>query len=319
MMCLRVDNRLKVHPLALSPSVHRVNQSKTGVSIGYRALTSACSIINSARCFYFSQRNPWRYFKMIFTHSCNQPTIQLPNSALSGVNLIPGSDYKGYSMYEARIDAAQTVPLTSPEDKACVHYYYFITGSGKCEREGGKEGYDVGPDHVVALSSNITHTLKVSAEGAMRVLVVYYPDVTVAYKSLELVKSLSDLVGTERDISFGNGNSRRFTVKKDGFPLTITNTRVMASTSSKQEYKNQIEAAYYIAGTMTYHWQDGDGGWTGEQTKVDKKNGTNYFMNMHDKHEMVASDNDCFCICVFNPALTGNEIHNYGKDGFSSY
>ncbi|XP_022086707.1 uncharacterized protein LOC110977151 isoform X2 [Acanthaster planci] len=256
---------------------------------------------------------------MIVTHSCNQPTISLPNSALSGVNVIAGNDYSGYSMYEARIKAGQSVSLRSPDNQHCVHHYYFITGCGKCKREGVKDEYYVGPDHVVALSSDVTHTLYVSAEGDMRVLVVYYPDLQVVYKSLELIRSLSELLGTDKDIAFGNGNSRRFIVKKDGFPLTITNTRVAAETSSKQEYRNHIEAAYYIHGSTTYYWQDDGDRWTHEQTKTDEKNGTNYFMNLHDKHEMITGEKDCFCICIFDPALNGDETHRFTEDGFSSY
>ncbi|XP_022084377.1 uncharacterized protein LOC110975849 [Acanthaster planci] len=254
---------------------------------------------------------------MIVTHSCNLPTITLPNTALSGVQLVSEDDYKGFTAYEARIEAGESVPLRSPDHEACVHYYYVISGSGKCVKNGGKGEFLVGPDQLVALSSDLTHTL--STEGAMRVFVVYYPDAELAFKSLELVRSLSEVVGNDREVDWVTGVSRRFTIKQDGFPLGIHNTLVRQGLRSRFQYRNHIEGVYYLSGQATYHWQDDSGQWTSERSKVDEGNGTNYLMNIHDKHIVEIHEEDAICICIFDPVLTGKETHHHSKDGFSSY
>ena len=217
-------------------------------------------------------------------------------------------------MYEARIPASH---LRSP-NKRSIHIYYCISGVGKCTTKNGTQ-HKVCPDTVVALSSDVAYDMTVSAEGAMRLFVAYYPDINVAYRSLALVRSLSELVGTERDIDWGQGHSRRFLIKQDGFPIGVHNTWVHPKTSSRLGYQNHNESVYYISGSVTYRWKDTSGEWIHENTKTDKEDGTNYLMNIHDPHVMEIHDEDAYYICIFDPVLTGNENHQFTEDGFSGY
>ena len=254
---------------------------------------------------------------MKVTHSADVPTITLPNSALSGVQLVAEGDC-GYTSYEARIPANAVVPLRSPDDSKSVHIYYCISGNGKYTTPDGTEN-DFTPHTAIALSSDMTYQLAVSAEGAMRVFLAYRQDADGECKSLAVVRHLSELVGTERDVDWTSGRSHRYLIKEDGFPIGLHNTSVYAKTKSKLEYRNHIESVYYIAGKATYHWADTNGKWVKEETKIDKDNGTTFFMNLNDPHLVEIDDKESCCLCIFDPVLGGKETHDLSQEKFSIY
>ncbi|XP_022099709.1 uncharacterized protein LOC110984160 [Acanthaster planci] len=250
-------------------------------------------------------------------HSVDLPEVTLPNSALTGVQLTDYKDYDKFSTYEARIPAKSTVPLRSPESENSVHIYYCISGKGTCGESGDQR--DVSPDTVVALSFDMTFELTVSAESDMRLFVVYYPDAKMGYRSLAVVRGLSEIVGTDRDINWLSGRSRRYLIKQDGFPVSIYNTWVYPKTSTRLHYENHIESAYFLAGKLTYQWQDTSGEWVHANAKTDCNNGTNYLMNMHDCHVLKNHDEDAYCICIFDPVLIGAEEYQPTKGVFLGY
>lgn len=64
-----------------------------------------------------------------------------------------------------------------------------------------------------------------------------------------IVRNLAELIGTERDVAWGNGQSRRFLLERDGMGYTVTDTTILANTESWLEYKNHKEACYCIEGS----------------------------------------------------------------------
>lgn len=126
-----------------------------------------------------------------------------------------------------------------------------------------------------------------------------------------LIKSLETLIGTSRDVDWGNGNSRRFLVQQDGMNFSLTDTIVKAGSRSFLEYKNHLEACYCIGGSGEIHDPA-----TGEVHRIEP--GTMYALDKHDQHYLVAND-ELRLVCVFLPALKGNESHKFAADGSSSY
>ena len=126
-----------------------------------------------------------------------------------------------------------------------------------------------------------------------------------------IVKNLSDLEKTERDVFWGNGQSRRFLIENDGMPFSLTDTIVNAGSVSLLQYRNHFEACYCIEGE-------------GEVECKDKifiiLPGTMYAVNKHDKHYLRAKT-DMRLICVFSPPLKGTETHkvNLNKNESSTY
>lgn len=123
-----------------------------------------------------------------------------------------------------------------------------------------------------------------------------------------IVRRLSDLTPVE----WGNGLSRRFLVEQDGMGYTLTDTIVRAGTRSALHYQKHLEACYCIAGR-------------GEVVHVDGSRhvlepGTMYALDQYDQHYLVAAeDEDLRLVCVFAPALRGDERHQLNDQTFSHY
>lgn len=127
-----------------------------------------------------------------------------------------------------------------------------------------------------------------------------------------IVRSLKEIIGTSRDVDWGNGNSRRFLIEKDGMSYSLTDTITKAGTRSLLEYKNHLEACYCIEGSGEVHDTK-----TGEVHSISP--GTMYALDKNEKHYLVAKDEDLRLVCVFSPALRGDESHKLGEAGSSSY
>jgi L-ectoine synthase len=119
-----------------------------------------------------------------------------------------------------------------------------------------------------------------------------------------IVRTLEDIIGSENDISAKTGTwaSRRMLLKKDGMGFSFHDTTIFAGTTTLIWYKNHLEAVYCVGGEGELEVIE-----TGEIFKI--KDGTMYALNGHEKHYLRASS-DMRMICVFNPPLTGKEVHD---------
>ena len=126
-----------------------------------------------------------------------------------------------------------------------------------------------------------------------------------------IIRKLDDIKGSERDVSWGNGQSRRFLLERDGMGFSLTNTLVKAGTESLIQYKNHVEACYCIQGDGEIELMNG------EVYPIEV--GTMYAPNAHDTHYLRGGNSDMHLISVFLPALTGQEAHNFDSHEGSSY
>ncbi|GAA0442047.1 ectoine synthase [Lentibacillus halophilus] len=126
-----------------------------------------------------------------------------------------------------------------------------------------------------------------------------------------IVKKLKDILDTKNDIYGYNWNSRRILLKKDGMGYSMADTVVKKGTETFIWYKNHYETCYCIEGEGELELADENGKKTGEIYKIRPE--TMYALNGNEKHYLRATSEDMRLICVFNPALTGNETHD--KDG----
>jgi len=113
-------------------------------------------------------------------------------------------------------------------------------------------------------------------------------------------------------VIWGNGLSTRLLVNADGMGYSVTETTVWAGTSSMLQYRHHLEACYCIEGTGTVV----------DAVGVDHpiSPGVLYALDQHDAHHLVAGpDTDLRLICVFTPALQGDEAHTLTSAGFSRY
>ncbi|CAN7746503.1 ectoine synthase [Mesorhizobium sp. LjNodule214] len=126
-----------------------------------------------------------------------------------------------------------------------------------------------------------------------------------------IVRKLVDIEGTERDLAWGNGRSRRFLIKADGVPYSLTDTIVKAGTSSFLQYRNHVETCYCIAGKGRVRDD-----LTGEEHPIVP--GTMYALDKHDAHHLIADEEDLRLVCVFLPSLNGDEVHDIASTELSS-
>ena len=119
-----------------------------------------------------------------------------------------------------------------------------------------------------------------------------------------IIRKLEDV----KTVEWGNGLSRRFLLEKDGMGYTVTDTIVNKGTKSLLEYENHLEACYCIEGKGSVIEMDG--------TEHEIVPGTIYALDKHDSHYLCASaDEDLRLVCMFTPALTGDEHHTFGESG----
>lgn len=116
------------------------------------------------------------------------------------------------------------------------------------------------------------------------------------------VIKLEDVIGTEHDINGGTWVSRRLLLKKDNMGFAVNDTIIKAGTETHIWYQNHLEAVYCIKGEGEVE--------TIKDGKIHKINpGTLYALDEHDEH-MLRGITDMRVICVFNPPLTGREVHD---------
>lgn len=122
-----------------------------------------------------------------------------------------------------------------------------------------------------------------------------------------IVRTLDEIAGSGRDVRAENGNwvSRRFLLRDEGMGFSFHETTIFAGTETYIWYKNHLEAVYCVGGSGEI--EDLESGITHVI-----RDGTMYALNGHERHYLRASE-DMRLICVFNPPLTGREVHD--KDG----
>lgn len=116
---------------------------------------------------------------------------------------------------------------------------------------------------------------------------------------------LEDVIGTEHEVKGENWTSRRLILKDTGMGYSVHDTIIKAGTETHLWYKNHLETVYCIEG-------DGE-----VETLADNKihkivAGTVYALDQHDEH-LLRANTDMRMVCVFNPPVTGTEMHD--EDG----
>ena len=124
-----------------------------------------------------------------------------------------------------------------------------------------------------------------------------------------IVRNLVELAGTERDVRGDGWRSRRLLRRDDGVKFSLHLTEIEAGTELELEYTNHFEANYCIAGNGEVIEMA-----SGKAHQLDP--GTMYTLDQHDRH-ILRVTSPMTLLCVFWPALVGNESHD-AKGGYPS-
>lgn len=117
-----------------------------------------------------------------------------------------------------------------------------------------------------------------------------------------IVRSLGDVAGTRREARAPTFVSRRLVLADDGLGFSFHDTVLHAGTVTTMQYLNHVESVYCV---------DGEGELTNRETgEVHAiRPGVLYALDGHELHELRAIT-DLRMMCVFNPPLTGQEVHD---------
>lgn len=117
-----------------------------------------------------------------------------------------------------------------------------------------------------------------------------------------LIKKLSNIRSTERDVKDKGWRSLRLLLASDGMGFSFHITLLKAGGEWNFHYKHHLEAVLVLRGTGTVEDLA-----TGKCHPL--KPGTLYALNNHDRH-ILRAETQLTTVCVFNPPVTGNEVHD---------
>ncbi len=117
-----------------------------------------------------------------------------------------------------------------------------------------------------------------------------------------IVRTLEEITDTERDVKTEHWRSKRIVLAGDGVGFSLHETVLDAGSVNDFWYANHIEAVYVIEG----HGELVDDE-TGETHRLEP--GVMYLADAHQRHTLRALT-PFRAVCVFNPPLTGREVHD---------
>ena len=121
-----------------------------------------------------------------------------------------------------------------------------------------------------------------------------------------IVRHLKDAQRSERRVLCPKGNweSTRLLLRDDNMGFSFHITTIYAGKTCHLHYINHLEAVYCLRGTGQVTTTDDGQTWRIEP-------GVIYALDQHDRHILQADpDVDLEFACVFNPPVTGQEVHN---------
>ncbi len=120
-----------------------------------------------------------------------------------------------------------------------------------------------------------------------------------------IVRKLKTIRASENNVKSDGWESARLLLAGDGMGFSFHLTKLYAGSELRMHYKHHLEAVMVLKGTGTIE----DLG-TGETHEL--RPGVLYALNENDEH-IVRPETDILTACVFNPPVTGGEVHD--KDG----
>jgi L-ectoine synthase len=117
-----------------------------------------------------------------------------------------------------------------------------------------------------------------------------------------LVRNLKEARGGDRNVLSAGWESARLLLKDDAMGFSFHITVMYAGEQLRMHYKHHLEAVYVLSGDGTIEDLA-----TGIVHRLEP--GVMYALDAHDRH-VVRPRTDLVTACVFNPPVTGREVHD---------
>ncbi len=117
-----------------------------------------------------------------------------------------------------------------------------------------------------------------------------------------IVRTLASIIDTPAHVKGDAFESRRILLAADRLGYSLHDTLCKAGTEQRLEYRNHVETNYVIEGQGEV-----ENIATGEVWALGP--GTVYVLDQHEAH-LLRAETDLRIVCIFTPALTGQETHD---------
>ena len=117
-----------------------------------------------------------------------------------------------------------------------------------------------------------------------------------------IIRDIREPATSERKVKTDSWDSIRLLLKDDDVGFSFHITTMYAGKTLEMHYRNHYESVFVMNGEGTIE----DLG-TGETHEL--RPGVLYVLNKHDRH-IVRPRTDILAACVFNPPITGKEVHD---------
>ena len=115
------------------------------------------------------------------------------------------------------------------------------------------------------------------------------------------IRRLDDITDTDQDVRGDGWRARRHFVRRDGLGFSMSETTVEAGREMQLWYKHHQEACFVIEGRAEITVRE-----TGAVHEIGPGDA---YAPEHDRHTIRVIE-PLRLVCVFNPALTGQETHD---------
>lgn len=117
-----------------------------------------------------------------------------------------------------------------------------------------------------------------------------------------IVRDLNEEKNTRRNVQSDGWHSVRLLLKNDGMGFSFHITTIYEGAELPMHYQNHLESVYCVAGEGSIEDVA-----TGEVHPI--RPGVMYALDKNDRHVLRATT-EMTMACVFNPPLTGLEVHD---------
>lgn len=117
-----------------------------------------------------------------------------------------------------------------------------------------------------------------------------------------IIRDYEEAVNTSRKVESEGWTSVRLLLKDDAMGFSFHITTIHEGAELPMHYKRHLESVYCMSGKGSI-----ENCATGEVTEI--RPGIMYALDQHDKH-ILRAEKAMQMACVFNPPLTGAEVHD---------
>lgn len=117
-----------------------------------------------------------------------------------------------------------------------------------------------------------------------------------------IIRDLKTVRASDRNVESSGWESARLLLREDNMGFSLHVTTLHAGAELKMHYQNHLEAVLVLKGVGTIEDLE-----TGQTHRL--RPGVVYALDAHDRH-VVRPETDILTVCVFNPPVTGREVHD---------